>query len=69
MFTSTDDGLTFVSHGDHEILRVWKNQSLKNEDRWVVEIFNPAGKFAFNLDHAQALDLAAMFQAVTLKKI
>ena len=67
MFTDTDEPLTFVAHGDHEVMRVWKMQSLKNDDKWMVEIFYPAGVASFVLDHARALEMAAMFQAVTPK--
>lgn len=67
MFTDTDEPLTFVAHADHEVMRVWKDQSVKGADKWVVEIFTPAGKTEFWLDHARALDLAAMFGSVTPK--
>jgi hypothetical protein len=63
-FTDTDEPLTFVAHGNSEVLRVSKVDRDQSPERrsgtWLVELFTPAGRSAIIIGDEAAKDLAAM---------
>lgn len=57
-FTDADEPLTFVAHGDDEVLRV--SRTAIKEPTWLLELFTPMGRSTILVKQEDADDLAAM---------